>query len=473
MNKVKKLTYKIAALIVVIILFSLCGGGAVGHAAVTYSEALEDLQKDEAFNPEKYPEIADDYSLQVIQIAESSDGELFVYVYQPSAGSKTLAATTIRLSTSIGENYSPKDYKINLLNRQGVFGKYIVDNFTVKKDTVRYYDIVAIAREWDENIDYGPTNGNTVNEVGYEVAKLFTACTVNGEVTYSETHSEVITVTDKRVGKLRYTDGFYLYGVNSCESHYVAFSTDKQIDKLYEADIEYMSQYIYRKGYEIALSHKVIITEDKSESEPHKVAKTLTYTDKASNAGNGIFGNKYTWNRIESVKDFISKENLTDEAKADLKDKQWVLRFAETAFNFSNLPNNHLREHTEISAVTILRLKFETAGIVYNLGVVDNKQTGSNVPDNPPDLPDIPVIPGITNKGGCTGINWQVIFFVLGVICVLAVLKVTGLLEWIIQGVLYVICLPFKALVGLFNRKDKSEQKEPKRKKNKKTGKKK
>ena len=34
-----------------------------------------------------------------------------------------------------------------------------------------------------------------------------------------------------------------------------------------------------------------------------------------------------------------------------------------------------------MSDVTILRLKFETDGVVYNLGVVDNKQTSSVIPD--------------------------------------------------------------------------------------------
>ena len=35
--------------------------------------------------------------------------------------------------------------------------------------------------------------------------------------------------------------------------------------------------------------------------------------------------------------------------------------------------------------VTILRLKFETHKVVYNLGVVDNKQQGDDNPDNEPE----------------------------------------------------------------------------------------
>ena len=36
----------------------------------------------------------------------------------------------------------------------------------------------------------------------------------------------------------------------------------------------------------------------------------------------------------------------------------------------------------EVNNVTILRLKFETNGTVYNLGVVDNKQSGDTDQDN-------------------------------------------------------------------------------------------
>ena len=38
-----------------------------------YSAVLDDLKKDTSFNTENYPTKADDYSLQIIQLAESSD----------------------------------------------------------------------------------------------------------------------------------------------------------------------------------------------------------------------------------------------------------------------------------------------------------------------------------------------------------------------------------------------------------------
>ena len=71
---------------------------------VIYTNVLEDLQKDKNFNIEDYPVNDKDYSLKVIQVAESSAKELFIYVYQPCSPNEDLKATTIRLSTTINDN---------------------------------------------------------------------------------------------------------------------------------------------------------------------------------------------------------------------------------------------------------------------------------------------------------------------------------------------------------------------------------
>lgn len=153
---------------------------------VIYTDVLEDLQKDENFNVETYPAVADDYSLRVIQIAESVDKELLVYVYQPSAGVKDLTATTIRLSVPVvNELSSYDDYNLTLLSSNGVFGKYKVEGIAVKTDSVRYYEIIQITRAWDSDIDGETGNDNTISQVPYEVAQQWTAQTVDGQVFYS------------------------------------------------------------------------------------------------------------------------------------------------------------------------------------------------------------------------------------------------------------------------------------------------
>ena len=336
-----------------------------------YSGVLEDLQKDEDFNIDNYPVIENDYSLQVIQIAESNENELFVYTYQPMWSEY---ATSINISTGINDNLKYENYTLSYINHSSTLYKYKVDNFVVKEDSLRYYDISSIFREWDVNIDGVLAGDNIGVEKSYKVAKLYTASTVNNNVTYVCNTSEVIEITNKHVGFIRYLNGFWLWE-ESCDSHYVAFSTDRPIEKLMEADITYIAQV--GSGSMATGSFHVDSTETVSD---------IINPETVSNDPSGPFGHKYTWNRIEKVSDFIAnKDNdLTEETKKELEGMTWVLRFKETPYTeYNGLYNPHY-DATRISEVTILRLKFETNGDVYNLGVVDNKQTGDVDPDNNP-----------------------------------------------------------------------------------------
>lgn len=344
-----------------------------------YTNVLDDLEKDEDFNVNDYPAKAGDYSLQVIQIAESVNGELFVYVYQPSDSTKELTATTIRFATPVaGIDSEWRDYDLELLSTEGVFDKYIVEDFKVKSDSVRYYDITAIHRKFDETIDDKADENyeQAINEVVYEVAQQWTAISVNGVVSYSMLATEVIKITDKIVGYLRYPDGYSL-APTSCDSHFVAFSTNRKIEKLYEADVSYVwTSYEQTTAAGIGTNKGVT-------GGPETAMVSLNVEDTGENDGDGLFGKKYTWNRIESVSNFIVNEsedlNLSNADLSDLQGKQWILRFVDTEYVNSPFANNY-KSWTEISEVTILRLKFETDGVVYNLGVIDNKQTGNKDP---------------------------------------------------------------------------------------------
>lgn len=399
---------------------------------VQYSNVLEDLSKDETFDPAAYPAVADDYALHVIQIAESSSGELFIYVYQPAAETKPLTATSINISTAINDSLFYRNYTLRLLNCSGTLGKYLVEDFTVKTDALRYYDISSVYRAWDGSIDDGlpDYNENAISEKAFAVAKLYTASTVNGVVSYSCLATETILITDKYVGYLRYDNGFFL-SISKCDSWYVAFSTDRRIDKLMEADVYFVSR-LYRKTVAIGIDD-IVIWDDPTDN-----YVSLQYTDVASNPADGLFGKKYTWNRIQSVPDFVKTEKLTGEGLEDLQNKQWVLRFAETNYNLMIGGNGSTTEtSTKVSDVTILRLKFETAGKVYNLGVVDNKQTP------PPDA-----LPDNTNTG-CQDMEWLfwlVILILLCLVCAPILPYVFQFLFWLIRAVVKVITAPFKAI---------------------------
>lgn len=244
---------------VAFVIFSLLFGGVGGKAYAAefvsgYSNVIEDLQKDKTFNVEDYPAINGDYSLQVIQIAESTAGELFVYVYQPAANVKPLVATQINMSLTdkmggvidedveLTDEDKPKLYDLTLINTAGVFAKYKVTNFKISSVTVRYYNITSIYRAWVEGLDEFTGNDNTISEVSFPVGKLYTSTSENGQVSYSCEKREVVTVTDKYVDFLRYKNGVSGLGIyleDYTDSHIIAFSTDWNMSDLYDVTISF------------------------------------------------------------------------------------------------------------------------------------------------------------------------------------------------------------------------------------------
>lgn len=195
---------KITLILVLILIASSLGcafqGIAFAASETIYTDVLEDLGKDETFNAAQYP-ASDKDKMDVFQIAESNAGELFLYVYSTTGDKFT--ASEARISQSIGENLEPKDYKLTLLSRNGTLSKYIVNELTVKPDTVRYYVVVQIARPWDKNVDKEPPV-NTAKTVPYPIGKQFTACTVDGNVSYSCIERQSIEVVAKYVGYIEY-----------------------------------------------------------------------------------------------------------------------------------------------------------------------------------------------------------------------------------------------------------------------------
>ena len=417
-----------------------------GVESITYSGVLDDLQNDKSFSADNYPIKADDYSLQIIQLAESVNKELFVYVYQPS-GDK-VKASSINISTTINDEISYYNYKLELLNFNKTIFKYKVADFEIKTDPVRYYAISSVYRPYNADIDDNKSGNNTINEVNYAVNKQYCFGEINGKPYVNCVDIETIVVTDKFVGFVRYKDGFKLY-VGACDSHFVAFNTDKPIDKLLEADVYYTTQP-YSWLFAIGIGERETFG-DKQDNYAY-----LKYTDKVEHSGGGLFAGTYKWDRIQSVEDFVKGENreniyygailnvkvstkLTDEALSELKDKKWVLRFTETVYTLNSGGNGSTSERsTLVGDVTILRLKFETDGITYNLGVIDNKQTESRVPSNSTStsvgINDIPHI----GKG---------IPYIL--MLALLLLLLVPLLPYIIKLILWLISLPFKGVSKL------------------------
>ena len=451
-------------LLLAVLLFAVFWGGqsaalSAYAESTSYSDVLDDLRKDENFSPGTYPTVADDYSLQVIQVAESTGKELFVYVYQPSGQTKDLKASSINIALVPRENISDiRNYKLTLLNSSGVFYKYRVDGLTVGSQTTRYYTITTIYRPFDETIDEGAEHGNVVTEVDYAVAKEYCFSTINGEPFSRVLDIETIEITDKFVGFVRYSNGFELWPT-SCDSHFVAFNTDRDIDRLIEADVYYTSQ-------DYSYSFAVGAGENETFGEKQDNYAYLDYTQKVEHTGDGWFAPTYKWDRIETVEQFIAEnENfqnvysgvvldvnvgniITDEGKAALQGKQWVLRFAETEYQFWYGQGANGTTSTLVGDVTILRLKFETDGVVYNLGTIDNKQTGGNDPINEEHY-DI----GLSTSG-----KW-----IIAIVLLIVLLVILGpIAPYVVKAVIWVVMLPFKAIAAIVKGIKMSVKKKPK-----------
>lgn len=375
---------KFAIYILVLLLVATMGGGltsAAFAASTEYTGPLEDLQQDPDFDVGQYPLVSGDHSIDVIQIAEGAGDELFVYVYQPCGDAVTASSINICQDAPEQSERHWYNYKLQLIALDGALGKYMVEGFTLRTALLRYYDISAIYRlPFGSELTSTLPNGDKTDEVSYEVARCYMAVTVDGKVQYAEQHSEVVTVTNKTVGFVRYYDGFAWITAYT-DSHFVAFTCDRDMAKLYEADV-----FFVRQDYEVV--HDGLFGDHYKYDDAIDDTRTLYAEREHSNDSFGLFSNKYTWKEIESVSEFLKETNLTDDARDAVKDMDWVLRFYESPFMQGGAGLARTEYATQVSDVTILRLKFEVNGVVYNLGVVDNKQEGDRNPDNTDTDPD-------------------------------------------------------------------------------------
>ena len=360
---------------------------------IEYTDVLDDLKKDETFDINNFPDKADDYSLSVIQIAESVNKELFVYAYQPCHKIKDLTATEIRMSMpEVGVDSTYKDYKLTLLSENGVFDKYKVEGVTVKTDSVRYYNIVQLARPWDSKIDKEAGNDNTISTVPYEVSELWKAETKNKTVLYSCEKTETVKVVGKVVGYIQYRDGLsfdWFFSDNFTDSHFVAFSIDRDLAKLVTAQVSFIKQdYVRQMGW-----HDILTLKDAVPDESNPSADD----EEVSNLGTGLWGKRYSWSRIQALSTFLKENennedmNFTDGTLETLKEinsngnSSWVLRFYETSVKETTYSGYLQLDGTLVSNVTIISLTFQDSRGTYTLGVVDNKQTGSTAPSGTAD----------------------------------------------------------------------------------------
>lgn len=418
-----------------------------------YTNVLDDLNKNENFDIENYPSVSNNADLQVIQIAESVDRQLFVYVYLPCAEvySKIKASSiNISFKTTLNEALNVHNYELTLLNSSGVFHKYLVNGFTVSTDIMRIYDVISIFRPFNNLID-ATIDSQKLTHLSFEVAKTFTFSKNEfGETIVSEGGIEVINVTASYLSAIRYFDGTnVLFTSEYTDSHFLAFSCDKDMDKLLEVTMQW-SERDYR-AYNVALAPEVIIlpigTVFDEKSTPYR--KTISHEDLFSTERYGIFGSVYSGNRIQTVSDFLESEKdmLNDECINGVKDMDYVLRFTETPVTSSHVFIN-CRYGTIVEEVTLLSFKFLLDEKIYELGVVDNMRSGEVIPDSI----------FVTNSNFASWfktilavIMLIILIVVLGPVLPIVFKFIATILTWAIKILVWIISAPFKFISWLCN----------------------
>ena len=149
--------------------------------------------------------------------------------------------------------------------------------------------------------------------------------------------------------------------------------------------------------------------------------------------------------------DFLKDEteNLTDGAKNQIMGKQWILRFVDLPYTLTPHLGGSEEKGTKVTEETILRLEFETNGERFNLGVVDNKQTGGNDPSNKPNVPNL--WDWLASVTGIPAWVWKMLAVIIPLAIALSVLSiffpVVRVILWSIgKGLWLIISFPYRML---------------------------
>ena len=437
--------------------FSISASAA--ETTTSYSNVLDDLKRDQSFDPADYPTRSDDYSLDVIHVAEGENGEVFIYVYQPSDATKDLRAAKINMSLQdpTERDVTYKLYNLTWLNSSGVFDKYLVNDLTVPVKDVRYYSIAAIYRAFDEDIDDPANDDDDIKDFeGLPVGKSWAVSIYNGEYTTVSKNVEYVDVEIQSVGFTRYLGGFMLH-TEACDSHFVAFSVENfDVAWVYDADITFTRQNA-KQDIGLGLNGEIVYEDPVTE----KSYKVVDVSEGGTNLG-GWFVKNYTWNRIVKTETFISEiedqtnEFLTEKDEANLSKADFVIRFIETDYTAIHADTYSSFYWTNVFNVAVLRLHFLTDnGKTYNLGVVSDIVSDDGLPDF--------VVDSIDHIQNMLEESWEIFLAILGLVILIAAivllsfigLKPMDILRFVFKGVALILLAPFRFFKWLFTPKKK------------------
>ncbi len=462
-------------LLAILLAFFCFTPGLHVFAATATSDVLDDLKKDESFNPNDYSSITlDDYNfintdnietndvscVNVIQIAETDEKKLYIYTYQPLNDSLKLNISSVSIFFDFSDyqkEINPIEFDLKLLSTNGVFCKYEVVDYIVSSELYRYYNIVCLYRSINTSID---NVSSDISQIAEGIGQQWCCYYYNDKLIYEMETIEVLEIKPNLNAAVRFENGFtlgsFLNYDTMVDAHFIAFDMENYVaDKILNASLTFDLVH-YLKSNTPLTGYEDKITENSVDKD---IKKLLSETDLISFDGKGLLGKTYEWHRIMTGEDYYNFIKASDgellDSKVDLiKNSQWVFSFTETEVIYTKNVQSGVGlfqswEYSEPDNLTILRIEFLQGNKTYNLGVVSNKINSSGV------------------VGTVGGANWEklfkqlgdgfdTIFMILGLIVLLiVVIAAWPIIKFIFNGIVYILSIPFKIIDFIFPKKKK------------------
>ena len=466
-------------IILTIFIFFISPTFNIVDAQVTeYSSVLSDLKRDKSFDENDFPILTleeidilnsnEDYKddvkyANVLHLSETKLGNLIVYIYKPTYSILDFNIKYINISIDNGNTYVRKSMK--LMSSDGVFEKYLVEDFKINSDTYRYYKIVSIYRDYLESIDNEQNVDFETSCISISCGQNWKVYWLNDELVYKMEKENLVYVKAVHVGSIRMKYGVRLenlWNPNAVDAWYYSFNVENYIvDKIIDADITFdrtdMAHYYRYKNYGGPDDTYDVINEYDIQN------ITLNHNDEMVFNGDGWFGNSFKWNRIMKGSDFVTSMNeqnaewTNSSAESLVNSSQWVFSFLETDYDYEpifggNSSSDYDEYYSNIDNVGLLRLHFISNGKTYNLGVVSDLES----PDDNPD--------GVGNTKSLEDLFkelyeflekvFSILFFIILIVLIVSVVSpILDVIKIIWKLLVLVITLPFKLIGSIFKKK--------------------
>ncbi|MDE5563214.1 MAG: hypothetical protein K2J01_06710 [Clostridiales bacterium] len=361
-KKQVKNSYLCVLLMLLLLVLMLVSGWFISPAFADterYTGVLDDLHKDSTFSVDEWIDKSKHKVTEVMQIAISSDKELFIYVHQVGdIRDFTYVVMNIALFST---ELDFKSYELEKVDWNGKFFKYKVIDFKVADSDIQKYCISRL----DYPVDSKPNGSQVVTYDSVSIGQIWTVTQINDKYEYSYTYFDTIVVMDKFVG-FDYSTvlpiGWAGYK-SQTNTFYIAFDTDIKMSNLLEAQIEYKQSYI--DGSNVSGVKNVVVQCDNEISYSRDVYKHWLVDWPA--------GTEFkSYKAISTPAEFSKNFGITVPKKENGKDYEWVVVFYNET-KTSGYPGNIKMWTLKPLDTTILRLKFEKDGVTYNLGTIDNR----------------------------------------------------------------------------------------------------